>query len=109
MKYFGKEKIKTIKEKTRNLEYIRCDGCNKKFKNGEEYFDIYFSDGYGKYGESYHKQAHINCILDVINKYKLENISAELEKIDMIDENWAEDNWFDSSEDELVENDKVRD
>ncbi len=102
MKYFGKEKTKTILKKERKLEYIRCDGCNKKFKDGEEYYKIAIYDGEG--GCEY-QQAHEKCLLDVINENKYKSIYINLEKLNI--ENHHEN--FDNTEDALVENDKLGD
>ena len=38
MKYYGKAKIKEIQE--RDLEYMRCDKCNKKINFDNDYYMI---------------------------------------------------------------------
>ncbi len=105
MRYFGNEKI--VEKKERNLEYIRCDCCNKKVEN---YFKVTTSHndwGRDSCDSIETKEICISCIDEFLSSYIKEmsdtgDIEIEKKRI------CYEYPRYDYSSDELSENDEFK-
>lgn len=109
MKYYGKAKIKEIQE--RDLEYMRCDKCNKKINFYNDYYWI--TTGHGDWGndsvdsiEHYDicKDCVNDFIIDYMNSNRMQNSNTAY--IEVESEICTKNgHHYDDCEDELVEDD----
>ncbi len=108
MKYYGDKKITEIKY--RRLKYLRCDKCNKKIIENDDYYLIGVnlnSQNLRNYPDTNYKEICCECAKDFINEYLDENIDIKhinIQKFKFQEDKIYNTN-YNSISDELVEND----